>query len=172
MNGLYPNRCFKYLHSNGARHEENMATISKIRVGRSIRYFFVGAPFSAVLPAMQSCYRKPAISVDNRDSVRIEYRDLYHERVMRDTTYVRDSILIRDRGDTVIMYRDRYHYVDRFLRDTIRLVDTVYETVYRDRVTVEVQRHIPRPYRIAMAVAVVAVILLILIVYSRLRRGF
>lgn len=60
----------------------------------------------------------------------IEYRD----RLMHDTTYVHDSIFIRDKGDTVYVTRWRDKYTERIQvdtcytqrTDTIKLVKSVY----------------------------------------------
>lgn len=56
------------------------------------------------------------------ESVRteIEYRD----RWQRDSIHVRDSIIVRDKGDTV--FYDRWHteYKDRLLRDTTYIYRT------------------------------------------------
>ena len=62
---------------------------------------------------------------------RIEYRDKYH----RDSVYIRDSVIIYVKGDTV--YKDRWHteWKEKESGDTIILTDTVYieKEVYKDR---------------------------------------
>lgn len=62
---------------------------------------------------------------------RIEYRDKYH----RDSVYIRDSIIIHVKGDTV--YKDRWHteWKEKETGDTIILTDTVYieKEVFRER---------------------------------------
>ena len=62
---------------------------------------------------------------------RIEYRDKYH----RDSVYIRDSVIIYVKGDTV--YKDRWHteWKEKESGDTIILKDTVYieKEVYRDK---------------------------------------
>ena len=62
---------------------------------------------------------------------RIEYRDKYH----RDSIYIRDSIIIQVKGDTV--FKDRWHteWKEKETGDTIILTDTVYieKEVYKDR---------------------------------------
>lgn len=62
---------------------------------------------------------------------RIEYRDKYH----RDSVYIRDSIIIHVKGDTV--YKDRWHteWKEKESGDTIILTDTVYieKEVFRER---------------------------------------
>ena len=62
---------------------------------------------------------------------RIEYRDKYH----RDSIYIRDSIIIEVKGDTV--FKDRWHteWKEKETGDTIILTDTVYieKEVYKDK---------------------------------------
>ena len=62
---------------------------------------------------------------------RIEYRDKYH----RDSIYIRDSIIIQVKGDTV--FKDRWHteWKEKESGDTIILTDTVYieKEVFRDK---------------------------------------
>ncbi len=103
-----------------------------------------------------SCCHQPMVNIDNRDSIHVEYRDRYHDRIIRDTTYVRDSVIVYHKGDTVIIYRDSYNYANRFVRDTVSVVDTVYEMVCRDRTVVEEQRHVPLVYRWSLYVALAA----------------
>lgn len=82
-----------------------------------------------------------------KETVRTEYRD----RVEYDSVYVRDSILVREKGDTVYVYVDRWRDKYHLLRDTVRLVDSVSYPV-----TVEVEkvvRHIPTLYRWAFGFA-------------------
>ena len=62
---------------------------------------------------------------------RIEYRDKYH----RDSIYIRDSVIIYVKGDTV--FKDRWHteWKEKESGDTVFLTDTVYieKEVYRDK---------------------------------------
>ena len=62
---------------------------------------------------------------------RIEYRDKYH----RDSIYIRDSVIIQVKGDTV--FKDRWHtdWKEKETGDTIILTDTVYieKEVYKDK---------------------------------------
>lgn len=109
------------------------------------------------------CCPRITKSHDIRDSVRVEYRDVYKDRLMSDTTYVRDSILIKDRGDTVYIYRDRYQYKDRFVKDTIAIIDTVRQTIYVDKETTVTVKHIPKWCWWALIVCVVSVSLNILL---------
>ena len=58
------------------------------------------------------------LEVVKRDSVFIASLD-------RDSIFVRDSVFVREKGDTVYKYKDKYVYVYKNLVDTF--------TVYRDR---------------------------------------
>lgn len=60
-----------------------------------------------------------------------EYRDRYH----LDSIFVRDSVIIHAKGDTVFKYRWRDRWRDRIIRDTIHVGDTIYieKEVFRER---------------------------------------
>ena len=62
---------------------------------------------------------------------RIEYRDKYH----RDSIYIRDSIIIQVKGDTVFKDRWRTEWKEKESGDTVILTDTVYieKEVFRER---------------------------------------
>lgn len=55
------------------------------------------------------------------ESVRTEYKD----RLQRDSIYFRDSIIMREKGDTVFIDRWRYLYKDRLVTDTLLVSDTI-----------------------------------------------
>lgn len=110
-----------------------------------------------LLLLLAGCCPRVTKSHDYRDSVRIEYRDRYRDKVTRDTTYLRDSIYVRDGGDTVTIYRDRYHYVDRYMKDTVNVTDTVYVNVYNDVVEVIEKKYVPKFFWICAMIAVGAV---------------
>ena len=62
----------------------------------------------------------------------VKYDSIFFAKLIRDSVYVSDSVYIRDRGDTVYKYKNKYVYVykDR--------VDTFF--VYRDK---EIQVPVP-----------------------------
>ena len=62
---------------------------------------------------------------------RIEYRDKYH----RDSIYIRDSVIIQVKGDTVFKDRWRIEWNEKETGDTIILTDTVYieKEVFREK---------------------------------------
>ena len=51
-----------------------------------------------------------------------EYRDRYH----LDSIFIRDSVIIRAKGDTVFKDRWRDRWRDRIIRDTVHVGDTIY----------------------------------------------
>lgn len=60
-----------------------------------------------------------------------EYRDRYH----LDSIFIRDSVIIREKGDTVFKDRWRVEWKERIIRDTVNHTDTVYieKEVFRER---------------------------------------
>ena len=61
------------------------------------------------------------------ETVKTEY--VYRDRVQIDTTWLRDSVHVREyvQGDTIriVEYRDHLVYNYRYLRDTVAVVDSV-----------------------------------------------
>lgn len=51
------------------------------------------------------------------ETVRLD--SIYINKVQRDSIYERDSIYIRDKGDTVFVEKYKYKYIDKFKRDTM-----------------------------------------------------
>ncbi len=96
--------------------------------------------------------RRTTARID-RDSVYIStvYLDsLFKATTQRDSTYQRDFVYVREKGDTVIKYVERTKYrlnarTDTLYRDRLRR-DTVY--VYRaDSVSVEKPVYIEKPIK-------------------------
>lgn len=55
------------------------------------------------------------------ESVKTEYKD----RLQRDSIYFRDSIITKEKGDTMFIDRWRYLYKDRLITDTLIVSDTI-----------------------------------------------
>ena len=71
----------------------------------------------------------------------IHQRDTtYIERQKVDSVYKRDSIYIREKGDTVYIYKEKIRDRYRYIHDTIRLVKV--DSVFIDR-PVEVEKEKP-----------------------------
>ena len=52
----------------------------------------------------------------------IEYRD----KLVRDSIFFSDSVLIEKKGDTVFNTRIKYRYINKLVRDTVNRFDSVY----------------------------------------------
>ena len=66
------------------------------------------------------------------ESITTKHDTTYVERLRIDSLYQRDSVFVREKGDTVFIYTEKVRDRFRLLRDTVRLVqiDSVaYETV-------------------------------------------
>ena len=59
------------------------------------------------------------------ETVKTEYRDRIEKQ--KDSIYLSDTVRIWQKGDTMIIYKDRYNYVykDRCLKDTIVQRDSI-----------------------------------------------
>ncbi len=81
-----------------------------------------------LLAAQWSCRTVEYVPVE---SARTDTVRQYVERT--DSVYARDTLLIRERGDTVVVYRTRTVYRERTRRDTayVARTDTVVRTVTR-----------------------------------------
>lgn len=58
----------------------------------------------------------------------VRYDSVIIERLMRDSVFVRDSVYIKEKGDTVYKYKDKYVYVyknrvDTFFAEKIREIE-------------------------------------------------
>lgn len=50
----------------------------------------------------------------------------YREKLVLDSIYLSDSVLIERKGDTVFNTRIKYKYISRFVKDTVSIRDSVY----------------------------------------------
>ncbi len=55
------------------------------------------------------------------ESIRTEYKD----KLLHDSVFLQDSILIKMKGDTVWMEKYRYLYRDKLVRDSILVTDSI-----------------------------------------------
>ena len=93
----------------------------------------------------------------------VRYDSVMIEKLMRDSVFVRDSVYLREKGDTVYKYKDKYVYVYRNVTDTF--------TVYRDReveVPVPVERKLSWWERVKLEYAewVIGVLVAVALVYA------
>ena len=98
------------------------------------------------------------------ETTRTEYRDNF----LRDSIYLRDSIFVKEKGDTLIVEKFRYLYRDKIIRDSIFQIDTI-----RVPYPVEVVKQVKKPLtgwqnfqvwygRIALALGLLAIIYFVL----------
>jgi hypothetical protein len=98
------------------------------------------------------------------ETTRTEYRDNF----LRDSIYVRDSIFVKEKGDTIFMEQYRYLYRDKIVRDSIFTTDTI-----RVPYPVEVVKEVKKPLsgwqnfqvwsgRIALALGLLVIIFMTL----------
>lgn len=89
-----------------------------------------------ILVGLISCRTTSSMSATTTDYRTVEK---IRQDIIRDTTYVRDSIFMQARGCTLTVYkfRDRYHTIrdckTDTLRDTVRIVQTRTEVKTIDR---------------------------------------
>jgi hypothetical protein len=74
--------------------------------------------FLLISVCFAACVQTKYIPVE---TIKTEYKSLFQ----RDSIYFKDSIYIRERGDTVFVDKYRYVYRDRFLNDTTLRIDSV-----------------------------------------------
>lgn len=101
------------------------------------------------------------------ESVHTEYRDRVN--VQRDSIYLRDSIYIENKGDTIVIERWRDRWRDRIIRDTLRVNTT--DTIQH---LVEVERPLTIAQRVKIAIGNIAIaaVFVLLLVYFIRRRFF
>lgn len=93
----------------------------------------------------------------------VRYDSIMIEKLMRDSVFVRDSVYLKETGDTIYKYKNRFVYVYK------NRVDTFF--VYRDReveVPVPVERELSWWERVKMKYAemVFGLVLIVALIYS------
>lgn len=101
------------------------------------------------------------------ESVHTEYRDRVN--IQRDSIYLRDSIYIENKGDTIVIERWRDRWRDRILRDTmsVNTTDTIQHIVEVERPLTAAQK-----VKIAIGNIAIAAAFVLLLVYFIRRRFF
>ena len=93
----------------------------------------------------------------------VRYDRVMIEKLMRDSVYVRDSVYLKEKGDTIYKYKDRFVYVYK------NRVDTFFAEKIREiEVPVPVERKLTWWERVKLTYAewVIAVIVAIALVYA------
>lgn len=93
----------------------------------------------------------------------VRYDSLMIEKLIRDSVFVRDSVYVQEKGDTIYKYKDKYVYVYK------NRVDTFYMEKIREReVPVQVERKLTWWERVKLEYAewVFGMIVAIALVYA------
>lgn len=93
----------------------------------------------------------------------VRYDSVMIEKLMRDSVFVRDSVYLKEKGDTVFKYKDRFVYVYK------NRVDTFFAEKIREiEVPVPVERKLTWWERVKLNYAewVIAVLVAIALVYA------
>ena len=117
---------------------------------------------ATVLCLCHACQTVRYIPIETNNT---EYRDNY----IRDSIYHQDSIVIRERGDTLILERHRYLYRDKFIRDSIYINDTT-RIPYPVEVTKEVSKPLTRWQNFQIWCGRIAIVFLLFALKIRKRK--
>ena len=93
----------------------------------------------------------------------VRYDSVMIEKLMRDSVFVRDSVYLKEKGDTVFKYKDRFVYVYK------NRVDTFFAEKIREiEVPIPVERKLTWWERVKLNYAewVIAVLVAIALVYA------
>ena len=93
----------------------------------------------------------------------VRYDSLMIEKLMRDSVFVRDSVYLKEKGDTIYKYKDRFVYVYK------NRVDTFFAEKIREiEIPVPVERKLTWWERVKLNYAewVIAVLVTIALVYA------
>ena len=105
-----------------------------------------------ILLALNSCAtQNPLISVPRNDSIVIR------DRFVRDSIYIRDSVIVRLKADTV--------YIEHWKELWKESARVTTDTVYKDKVvTVQLppERYVPWLYRVALYVCIALVLIIVI----------
>lgn len=120
---------------------------------------------AAILLLTTSCSTLSEISIDTHKDT------LYLYKEKKDSIYVRDSIFVREKGDTIYKHVERWRYRDRIIRDTVYMSKV--DSVYIDRVTThEVAKPLAWWQKALMWTGGVAMLAIILIVAKKFLKLF
>ena len=109
----------------------------------------------AILFIVQSCRAVTQVKEIPIETIKTEYKD----KVIQDSIYFRDSILILQKGDTIYSTQVKYRYVYKNRIDTIIKVDTIPNIV--TITNTEVQNKLYNWQKILIVIGLIATLLLI-----------
>lgn len=109
----------------------------------------------AILFIVQSCRTVTQVKEIPIETIKTEYKD----KVIQDSIYFRDSILILQKGDTIYSTQVKYRYVYKNRIDTIIKVDTIPNIV--TITNTEVQNKLYNWQKILIVIGLITTLLLI-----------
>lgn len=89
-----------------------------------------------MLPGLTSCSPK---LYPGRETVKIQHDTAFVDRIQVDSVFVRDSIFIREKGDTIFQYVERIRERYKFIHDTAFVSKVQLDTLHVTDI-VEVER--------------------------------
>ena len=115
----------------------------------------IGLLIMVLALVLSSCGSTKYVPVE---SVRVEYRD----KLQRDSVYLKDSVYIRERGDTVFMERWHTEYVKQLRVDSFHKFDSI-QVPYPVEVIKKVPKELSRWQGIKMEAGGIAITVLFVI---------
>lgn len=102
--------------------------------------------------ALCSCASRRQINYIKTNSVDTIYINKYH----KDSVYLRDSIYVKDIGDTIII--DRWHtkFINKIQLDTI--YKSTNDTIIKYEQNIIEKRHVPAIYKWSLAILIILII--------------
>ena len=138
-----------------------------IRLAIAFINFVLWAMVGAALCVMCSCARVQYVPVENvkTDSVRVV-------DIQRDSIYVQDSVIVREKADTIFVTRWRTEYREALRVDTFEIVrtDSIQDIVEVERKLTKLQQTQMDIGRGVMWAVPFVVIFLLFILYCKLKR--
>lgn len=97
------------------------------------------------------------------ERVRVDSVRMFH--VEHDSIYIRDSVFMKQAGDTVRIEKWRLQYVERWRHDTLRIA--THDTIPQPYEVVREVRYIPKAYKVSMAMLWVVILAAILYIAAK-----
>ena len=119
----------------------------------------------AILFIVQSCRTITQVKEVPVEIIKTEYKD----KVIQDSIYFRDSILILQKGDTIYSTQVKYRYVYKNRIDTIIKVDTIPNIV--TITNTEVQNKLYNWQKILIVIGLITTLLLISYIIKYLKNN-
>lgn len=133
------------------------------------RFFF----YLFCIAALAGCASHKEVHTSEHNNNHYEHSASVDSVFLRDSIYVHDSVfsVIREKGDTVFVLKEKYQIVYRdratgaVKRDTVIVTDTIADTVYTERIVKQQPSFFSQLRLMATGVALGAVLAALLFIY-------